>query len=189
MPERERIPGPNDLPRLKPPTYVGTGVRFKPTTFPEISPVSERLEPLAAHIFASITSLDDGTGLVFAIEPSEQDREYSAQWAEAGVAQASPQFLEFQHSNPEKRVIKAYFDAYSNRAGGIANSIEGELAVLKKLTRRVAGKKHAHRCLFTQGEQSMKCVVESVGVPVKRIGQTGGAIQAYEVPITLREIP
>lgn len=145
-------------------------------------------DPVPARVQAKLTSLDTGDVLVFVVEPTEHDRTYSAEWDQAGVAQASPQFLEYKQSNPEERVYRAFFDAY-DRPGGVANSIELELATLKFFTRRVPGKKRAHICFYTQGEQRFKCVVTNVGVPVKRLNQGGGALQAYEVTITLKEIP
>jgi hypothetical protein len=144
--------------------------------------------PPPGGVHAKLTSLDTGESLVFVVEPTEHDREYSAEWESAGVAQASPQFLEYRCSNPEERVYRAVIDGYG-RPGGVANSIELELAMLKFFTRRVPGKKRAHICLYTQGEQRFKCIVKHVAVPVKRLNQGGGALQAYEVSITLLEIP
>jgi hypothetical protein len=149
---------------------------------------------LSGRVFAVLTSLDDGTEVVFArgtagIPPSESSREYGASWQEAGVAQASPQFLEYQQTNPEIRTYDVYLDAYSLLPGGDANSIESMLTRLKRLTQRVPGKKRAHRCLWSQGEQLFLCVVERVNAPVKRVNRAGGAMVAHAVQITLKEIP
>jgi hypothetical protein len=152
------------------------------------SPTPRQTAPAGGQVSAKLTSLDTGESLVFIVEPTEHDRTYGAEWEQAGVAQASPQFLEFKQSNPEERVYRAFFDGYG-RPGGVANSIEAELEELKFFTRRVPGKKRAHICLYTQGEQRFRCVVTNVGVPVKRLNRGGGALQAYEVTITLKEVP
>src|ERR1044072_2004610 len=164
---------------------------------PQLPKPGEQRAKLAAgfggKVFAQLTSLDDGTEVGFSsgtagIPPSESEREYSANWQDVGVAQASPQFLEYQCSNPETRSYEVYLNAY-RLPGGDVNSLEGLLSRLKKLTRRVAGKKRAYRCLWSQGEQLFTCIVESVSVPIKRLNQGGGAMQAYPVRITLKEIP
>jgi len=152
------------------------------------SPTPRQSDPTPGRVTAKLTSLDTGESLIFLVEPTEHERTYSAEWEQAGVAQASPQFLEFRQSNPEERVYRAIFDGYG-RPGGVANSIELELAELKFLTRRVPGKNRAHICLYTQGEQRFRCVVTNVGVPVRRLNRSGGALQAFEVNISLREVP
>lgn len=152
------------------------------------SPTPRQGAPAPGRVTARLTSLDTGESLIFLVEPTEHERTYGAEWEQAGVAQASPQYLEFKQSNPEERVYRAVLDGYG-RPGGVANSIELELAELKFFTRRVPGKKRAHICLYSQGEQRFKCVVTNVGVPVKRLNRGGGALQAYEVTITLKEVP
>jgi hypothetical protein len=152
------------------------------------SPTPRQADPAPGRVTAKLTSLDTGESLIFIIEPTEHERTYGAEWEQAGVAQASPQVLEFRHSNPETRTYRAVLDGYG-RSGGVANSIELELAELKFFTRRVPGKKRAHICLYTQGVQRFKCVVTNVSVPVKRLNRGGGALQAYEVTIELKEVP
>jgi hypothetical protein len=148
--------------------------------------------PLAiVGVIARLTSFDTGDQVVFSraneqAPPSEHDRNFSAEWQEAGVAQASPNPLEYMHSKSEERVYKCYFDAYDPY--GVSGTIEPTYLTLKKLTRRVEGKVRAHYCAWSQGQQRFRCVVESVSFPVKRVNTGGGALIAYEVQITLKEI-
>jgi hypothetical protein len=150
--------------------------------------VPKQADPRPGTVQARLTSLDTGHSLLFVVEPTEHDRVFSAEWESAGVAQASPQFLEYRQSNPQERTYRAVFDGYG-RPGGVANSVEAELALLLFFTRRVQGRKRAHVCLYTQGQQRFRCVVTNVAAPIKRLNQGGGALQAYEVTISLKEVP
>lgn len=144
-------------------------------------------------IIAKLASLDvPGLIVVFSntsflSPPSRSERRKSAQWNEAGVAQSSPQFLEYKQTNPEERTYHVCMDAY-NRPGGVANNLEADIANLFRLLDRVPGKPYAHRCLWTQGVQRFKCVVTDVQVPIELVSQDGGALQAFEATISLKEI-
>ncbi|MEW6209816.1 MAG: hypothetical protein AB1631_15740 [Acidobacteriota bacterium] len=140
-----------------------------------------------ARLRATLTSLDDGTTLRFIIAPSEQDRQFGANWEECGVAQASVQFLEYKDTRPEERTIKATFERYSR--GNIGQDVEDIYRTLKRFSERAPGRKRAHRLLFTMGVQSFRCVLTNVDFPVDRIAAGGGALRGIDVQISLKELP
>jgi hypothetical protein len=140
-----------------------------------------------AGFVARLTSLDEpALSLAFRIAPSEHERSFGANWDDAGVAQASPQFIEYRDSLPEERTYKCTFDAY-RLPGGVANDIEQDYETLLKFTRRAGDKLRAHRLAFSQGNHQFRCVLTRVGMPVRRISKSGGALQALECSITLKE--
>lgn len=140
-------------------------------------------------ITARLTSLDDGRSMWFRLPPAEHDREYGAQWDDVPVCEADPEPSEYRHTKPETRSYRIVLDAYA-RPGGMVNTLEPELKLLKSFTQRAPKKVRSHRCVYTQGEQVFgPCVVERIQVQVRRIGEGGGALQAYDVTLELREIP
>lgn len=142
-----------------------------------------------SKITARLTSLDDGRTLVFIVPPGEHDREYGAQWDLVGVCEADVEPSEYRYTQPERRTYVVTLDGYG-RVGGIANTVEAELKKLKSFTKRSPGKVRAHKCLYSQGEQQFgPCFVESVHVHVKRIGLKGGALQAVDIALALKELP
>lgn len=158
-----------------------------PISGPRIGAPSVNINPGGAgKVQAKLTSLDSGVSLTFLIPPSEHDRDFGANWEDAGVAQAAIQFSEYKDSPPEVRVYKVTLDGY-RQPGGINNNIEGDYAKLKLMTLRVKGVRPP-RLLFSQGLQQFKCVLTRVGMPVRRIARDGGALQSIETQITLREI-
>jgi hypothetical protein len=164
--------------------------RFFP---PPGGPQPKLVPSTAGRVIARLTSLDTGETLAFyrgnhATAPSEHTRDFGAQWDEAGVAQASPQFIEFKQSNPEERTYKVTFDAHAS-PGGVVNNFERQYETLKRFTRRVPGKKRAHKLLYSQGAQRFKAVLIRVSMPIRRVSKNGGAMQAIDVTITLKEIP
>jgi hypothetical protein len=140
------------------------------------------------RILAKLTSLDGGGTFNFRIPPSEQDRNTEADWQRAGVAQMSLQPLEYCAGTSKNRVIKFNLDAYG-RVGGEVNSLEAEIKLLESFAERVPGKKRAHKCRYSQGEQSFNCVVKRVNIPQRRVGKTGGALQAPDCSIELEILP
>jgi hypothetical protein len=140
------------------------------------------------RIFAKLTSLDGGGTFNFRIPPSEQDRSTEADWQRAGVAQMSLQSVEYCAGTSKTRVIKFTLDAYG-RVGGEANSLEGEIKLLESFAERAPGKKRAHKCRYSQGEQTFNCVVKRVSIPQHRVGKTGGALQAPDCSIELEILP
>jgi hypothetical protein len=137
-------------------------------------------------ITAQIASIDTGLKVNFDLPPAEHSREFGAQWDEAGVAESDPMPHEYRHTQPERRSYHIWLDGYA-RPGGEANTVEPEIRILRLLTKRVPGKVRAHKCIYTQGEQSFRCFVESVEVNVHRIGRSGGALQA-EITLNLKEL-
>jgi hypothetical protein len=132
---------------------------------------------VAGRIFAKLTSLDGGGTFLFRIPPSEQDRNTEADWQRAGVAQQSLQPVEYGAGSSKTRSIKFTLDAYS-RLGGEANSLEAEIKLLESFALRVPGKVRAHKCRYSQGEQGFTCVIKRVSIQQRRVGKTGGALQA-----------
>lgn len=151
-----------------------------------IVPGAKSLAQPGRKISAEIVSLDSGLKLTFILPPAEHTRSFGAQWDDAGVCESDPMPVEYRHTIPEHRAYKVWLDGYQ-RPGGEANTVEPEIRLLRLLTKRAPGKVRAHKCLYTQGEQSFRCFVESVDVNVLRIGRSGGALQA-EVTLNLKEI-
>lgn len=179
----------------------GFRLPIQPTALPQpIQPINKTIAQsvgggAAAQggITAKLSSLDTNLVLYFARSgylspPSRSSRRGSAKWNEAGVAQASPQFIEYQETAPNVRVYRCVFRSYIF-PGGVANDFEAELAILDQLKNRVPGKKRAHRCLWVQGVQRFKCVLEEYEVPIELIAQSGGALLAPDVTIQLKQIP
>lgn len=142
----------------------------------------------SGRIFARLTSLDGGGTFNFRLPPSEQDRNTEADWQRAGVAQQSLQLLEYGTGTSKTRTIKFTLNAY-NRVGGEANSLEGEIKLLESFAERVPGKVRAHKCRYSQGEQSFNCLVKRVNIPQRRVSKTGGALQAPDCSIELEILP
>jgi len=140
------------------------------------------------RVFAKLTSLDGGGTFQFRLPPSEQDRTTEADWQRVGVAQMSLQPVEYIGGTSKTRTIKFTLDAY-DRVGGEANSLEGEIKLLESFAERVPGKKRAHKCRYSQGEQTFNCVVRRVNIPQRRVGKTGGALQAPDCSVDLEIIP
>jgi hypothetical protein len=138
--------------------------------------------------FAKLGSMDVAKVLYFSIAPTEHTRDFGANWVDAGVAQASPQPQEYKDSQPEERVLRVTFDAF-RRPLGVKNDIEKDYETLKEFTRRVPGKRRSHKLVFSHGKVRFKCVLVKVGMPVRRVAENGGALQAIDCDITLREIP
>jgi hypothetical protein len=136
--------------------------------------------------YARLTSQDTGESVFFRLSPSEHDRNFGANWEEAGVAQAAPQFLEYHDSPPEERTYKVTFDAHGR--GGVTADFEAEYGILKRFTLRVDGKVRAHKLIYSQGKQRFRCVLLRVSIPVRRLSKSGGAMQAIDCSITLKEI-
>jgi hypothetical protein len=160
---------------------------------PPGGPQPKLVPTTAGRVIARLTSLDTGETIAFyrgnhATAPSEHTRELSAQWDSAGVAQASPQFIEYRETGPEERTYKITFDAHGS-PGGVVNHFERQYAILKRLISRVPGKKRAHKLVYSQGVQRFRCVLTRVSTPVRRVSTNGGAMQAIDVAITLKEIP
>jgi hypothetical protein len=132
-------------------------------------------------------SEDTGLTLVFPITPGEQDRNFGANWEDAGVANASIQFSEHREGRAEKRIVKATFDAYSQ--GGLERDIENFYDILKKFSENVPRKPRAHRLLLIIGNIYYRCLLEDVGFAVHRTSLSGGAMQAIDIPITLKQRP
>ncbi|MBI3654075.1 MAG: hypothetical protein HY231_23845 [Acidobacteria bacterium] len=149
--------------------------------FPKVTP------PKHSGVSARLTSLDGGGTFGFRIPPSEQDRSTEADWQRAGVAQASLQFVEYAGTS-KTRVIKFTLDAY-DRPGGESNSLEAEIRLLESFAERAPGKKRAHKCRYSQGEQAFLCVVKRVSILQRRVGKTGGALQAADCSIELEVLP
>ena len=147
-------------------------------------------------ITARLVSRDTGLTVFFGRTtlfraPSKCDRRFSSRWNPAGVAQASPQFLEYQETEGEVRTYHVMMDGYA-LPGGVANNIEPDIANLKLLTQRVEGKPYAHRCLWIQGGQPIfRCVVEDVSIPIELVSSNGAALTTAPnfATITLRELP
>jgi hypothetical protein len=152
------------------------------------SPPPKVVPGRAGRIFAKLTSLDTGQTFNFRIPPSEQDRNTEADWQRAGVAQESLQSVEYCGGTTKTRTIKFTLNGY-NRVGGEANSLEGEIKLLESFAERVPGKKRAHKCRYTQGEQSFTCVVKRVRIPQTNVGKTGGALKAPDCSIELEILP
>ncbi|HEY6329489.1 MAG TPA: hypothetical protein VI756_09125 [Blastocatellia bacterium] len=137
---------------------------------------------------AILRSLDTGISFQFPIAPQEHDREVSAVWENADVANAAPDFLEYRKTEPEKRTYRYTIDGYDN-SGGLANDtqVEGQWKSLKYFTQLAANKHRAHLCLFSVGIQGFACVVEMITWPVKKVGSSAGALQVFEGTIVLKE--
>lgn len=155
------------------------------TGFTGIKP-SDLLQGPGGRVTGELASIDTGEKVVFTRPgpPSTHTREFGAQWDEAGVAEADVQPLEYRHTQPERRTYKITLDGRA-----IASSVEGDIVMLRRFTKRVPGKGkvRAHKCIWTQGAQRFRCIVESVQVEVSRIGASGLPMQA-EVSLTLKEI-
>jgi hypothetical protein len=76
------------------------------------------------------------------------------------------------------------------RPGGVANDFEADLEKLKRLAGRVPGKPYGHRCLWVQGKQRFRCIVEDVEIPVELLSRSGGAMTVAPnyATLTLKEI-
>jgi len=138
---------------------------------------------------AILRSLDQGgLSFTFKLAPHEHDREVSATWENADVAQAAPDFIEYRKTDPEKRTYRYQIDGY-DMTGGINNdgTVEGWWKTLKSFTQIAPGKHRAHVCMLTIGVQSFQCVVENVTWPVKKVGASAGALQVMEGTIVLKE--
>jgi hypothetical protein len=113
----------------------------------------------AGRIFAKLTSLDGGGTFNFRIPPGEQDRNTDADWQRAGVEPARLQFVEYGTGTSKTRVIRFTLDAYG-RVGGEDNSLEAEIKLLESFAERAPGKKRAHKCRYSQGEQSFNLPID-----------------------------
>lgn len=150
-------------------------------------PVGVGFSAITSVLFARLTSMDTGEILAFPIPPAEQDRRFGPNWEEVGVAQASPQFLEYKDTGPEERTLKVTFDAYSR--GDITKDIEHLYETLKRFSDHAPGKNRAHRLVFTIGSaKPFRCVLGIVNLPVRRVASTGKASQAVDVTIPLKEL-
>lgn len=144
-------------------------------------------------IQAKLASIDQaGLFLIFGTRtlfraPSKCERAGGSKWSEAGVAQADPQFLEYQQTNPEVRTYHFMASAY-NLHGGIANHLEDVIYILKLMSGRVPGKPYGHRLMYTQGIQRFRCVLEDWTIPVELVNAAGGAMEAYDCSMKLKEI-
>jgi hypothetical protein len=141
----------------------------------------------SVKIAASLSSMDTHETLTFDIPPSEHERSFGSDWAEAEVAQAAVQFSEYRQTPPEERTYKVTFDAYRRR-GGEANDIEAEYQKLKRFVTTGPAPRRAHRLVFSQRGLVFRCYLKHVSMPVRRISRTGGALQALECQITLVEL-
>ena len=158
--------------------------RRSPSPGPKLSPVAR-----GGRISARLTSLDTGQSIFFqgaSVAPSEHDRNFGANWEDAGVAQAAIQFQEYKDTPPEERTYKVTFNAHGR--GGVGDDFEADYEILKSFTLRAPGRVRAHKLLFSQGKQRFRCVLTRVGIPVRRVSTSGGAMQAVDCSITLKEL-
>jgi hypothetical protein len=150
-----------------------------------------RVPMIGAGVTAKLMSLDAGIALYmssafYAQPPSKSDRHGSARWNEAGVAQASPQPLEYQCTNPSERTYYCFFEAYTHV--GLGGDVEDYLSILEELKNRVPGKKRAHKLLWVQGKQRFKCVLFDYNANITHVSLQGGAMIVPDVAIHLVQI-
>ncbi len=172
-------------PYIKPPGLIVPKPGYKPV-FP--SETKARI-----NVTARLLSLDTGLTVMFSsvnyfAVPHKVQRQGGARWNEAGIAQASPQRLEYQQTNPDVWTISFLMDAY-NHPGGVANDFEADLQNLFELKNRVPGLKRAHKCMYVHGKMLFRCILEDIQAPIEIFSLSGGPLQAYEATIVLKQIP